>query len=145
MGPSHPPHRPQAGLSSTLEPLAQAQALEAGRAAALLAGDRARLQALLSPGLVYVHSSGLRDNRASLLARLASGQLRYQDLSLDDLQCQAHESTLIVTGRMRAGVLKAGQALRVDSLFMTVWWTSPHAPAAASWQLVAHHGLPTPR
>lgn len=141
-------------MSSTLEPLAQARALEAGRAAALLAGDCAGLQALLSPGLVYVHSSGLRDTRASLLARLGSGQLRYQDLSLDDLQCQAHPDVLIVTGRMRAGVLKAAQALHVDSLFMTVWLCTPqtpqtphppHAPEAASWQLVAHHGLPTPR
>lgn len=132
-------------MSPTLEPLAQAQALEAGRAAALLAGDRAGLQALLSPGLVYVHSSGLRDSCASLMARLTNGQLRYQDLSLDDLQCQAHEGTLIVTGRMRASVLKAGQALRVDSLFMTVWLAQPCAPSGARWQLVAHHGLPTPR
>lgn len=132
-------------MSTPLDPLAQARALESGRAAALLAGDSAALQALLSPALVYVHSSGLRDSRSSLLARLDSGQLRYQDLSLDDLQCQAHDSALIVTGRMRAGVLKAGQALRVDSLFMTVWLPLSNAPPGAAWQLVAHHGLPTPR
>lgn len=119
---------------------ADAFALEDRRRQALLAGDLPALQALLSPTLVYVHSNGVRDDRASYLAKLASGSLRYLALAFEDLQVQQAGEVLVVQGAMRATVRKDGVDKDVSSLFMTVW----SAQADGTWQLQAHQGTPRP-
>ena len=117
-----------------------ALALEDRRRQALLAGDLAALQVLLSPTLVYVHSTGVRDDRASYLAKLASGSLRYLALAFEDLQVQQVGQAAVVQGAMRATVRKDGLDKNVSSLFMTVW----SAQADGAWQLQAHQGTPRP-
>ena len=54
---------------------------EQSRRLALLAGDLERLDALLSPQLVYIHSSGGQDSKASYLEHMRSGSLKYLSLS----------------------------------------------------------------
>ena len=95
---------------------------------------------LLSPTLVYVHSTGVRDDRASYLAKLASGSLRYLALAFEDLQVQQVGQAAVVQGAMRATVRKDGVDKDVSSLFMTVW----SAQADGTWQLQAHQGTPRP-
>ena len=115
-------------------------ALEERRRQALLAGDLPALQGLLSPDLVYVHSTGACDRRDSYLAKLASGSLRYLSLNFSDLQVQVLQQAAVVTGRMAAQVSKDGQPKNVASLFMTVWACG----ADGAWRLCAHQGTPLP-
>ena len=113
---------------------------EEKRRQALLAGDLDALDALLSPALVYVHSSGGQDSKASYLEHMRSGTLQYQSMSFEALQAHPASSCCIVTGRMLAQVTRNGQPMSIRSLFMTVWATAPGT--APVWQLQAYQGTP---
>ena len=115
-------------------------ALEERRCQATLAGDLPALQDLLADPLVYVHSSGASDSKASYLAKLASGNLQYLSLNLSDLQVLVLQQSAVVRGRMAAVVRKDGQDKPVSSLFMTVWACG----LDGVWQLQAHQGTPVP-
>jgi hypothetical protein len=113
---------------------------EEKRRQALLAGDLDALDALLSPALVYVHSSGGQDSKASYLDHMRSGTLQYQSMSFEALQAHPASSCCIVTGRMLAQVTRNGQPMSIRSLFMTVW--APAPGTAPVWQLQAYQGTP---
>ena len=115
-------------------------ALEERRRQALLAGDLPALQGLLAEGLIYVHSTGVCDRKASYLAKLSGGSLKYLELNFSNLQVQVLHKAAVVSGRMAATVSKDGQQKNVASLFMTVW-------ACGSddvWRLHAHQGTSMP-
>ena len=115
-------------------------ALEERRRQALLTADLAALNELLATGLVYVHSTGVADTKASYTAKLAGGGLKYLELSFAGLAVQRLPQAAIVSGRMAAIVSKDGQPKNVASQFMTVW----ACDANGHWQLHAHQGTPLP-
>ncbi|MDO8458722.1 MAG: nuclear transport factor 2 family protein [Burkholderiaceae bacterium] len=110
---------------------------------AMLAGDSAALEALLSDAVVYGHSTGARDTRDSYLRKIRDGALRYLRLELSDLQAQVTPGAALVTGTMRATVRKDGQDKQVSSVFLTVWVPEP-SDAGSAWRLRAHQGTPLP-
>jgi len=114
-------------------------AWEQRRREALLAGDAEALAPLLSEQLAYVHSTAVCDGKASYLAKLQGGTLRYGALALSELVVQAGPGVALVRGRMDATVVKDGQEKAVRSLFLTVWM-----PEAGAWRLRAHQGTPLP-
>jgi len=113
------------------------------RREALLAGDSAALEGLLSDALVYVHSTGARDTRDSYLRKISDGALRYLHLEFSHLQAQVTAGAALVTGRMSATVLKEGQEKQVSSVFLTVWLPEP-SDAGSAWRLRAHQGTSLP-
>lgn len=115
--------------------------LEQRRREALLAGDGAALEALLSPDIVYMHSTGTRDTRTSYLHKIREGALRYLRLEWSNLQVQVLPAAALVTGRMDATVRKDGQDKPVRSAFLTVWVAEPGTVGSA-WRLRAHQGTP---
>lgn len=117
---------------------------EEQRRQAMLNGDTAALNGLLSDGLVYVHSTGARDSKSTYLAKLASGSLKYLSLSFEDVQVHAAGAGHVVTGRMSAEVSKDGQSKAVRSLFMTVWMPELGAQGTPSLRMLAHQGTPCP-
>lgn len=129
--------------TDTAQAIAQAvlQA-EEKRRQALLAGDLDALDAMLSPALVYVHSSGGQDSKASYLNHMRSGTLQYQSMSFEALQAHPASSCCIVTGRMLAQVTRNGQPMSIRSLFMTVWAPAPGTATKPVWQLQAYQGTP---
>lgn len=110
---------------------------------AMLAGDSAALEALLSDAIVYVHSTGARDTRDSYLRKIRDGALRYLRLEFSDLHAQVTQGAALVTGSMRATVLKDGQEKQVSSVFLTVWVPEP-SDVGVPWRLRAHPGTPLP-
>ncbi len=117
---------------------------EAQRQQALLQQDWPSLESLLADELVYVHSTAVRDSKASLLGKLQAGQIRYLSLAFDDLQAQALGEGVMVTGRMSAEVEREGQVRQVRSLFMTVWRLKKNAQGHLQGQLLGHQGTPVP-
>lgn len=112
---------------------------EQRRCEAMLAGDVLTLNGLLSEQVVYVHSTSVRDSRASYLQKISSGALRYLQLSFTDLEIQVSAEVVLVAGCMAATVLKDGQEKSVRSTFLTVW-----LPESGEWRLRAHQGTPKP-
>lgn len=119
---------------STDHPVLQA---EEKRRQALLANDTASLSEIMAPSLVYVHSTGGRDSRPSYIESLTSGTLRYLEVHFSQLQAHPlSDDAVVVTGRMKAAIIRFGQAREVNSHFMTVWARD----AQGHWRLHAHQG-----
>ena len=59
-------------------------ALEDKRYAAMCGGDFAALEAMLHDELLYTHSSGLTDTKATWLAALRSGKTKYKSSACSD-------------------------------------------------------------
>ncbi|HZZ10996.1 MAG TPA: nuclear transport factor 2 family protein, partial [Paraburkholderia sp.] len=95
--------------------------LEEARRAAMLAGDTAALAALLDEGLVYIHSTGTRDSRASYLDKLASGAMRYEAVQFRVNEIQMRERLALVCGTMDASVRIASGTIAVASQYEAVW------------------------
>ncbi len=117
---------------------------EEQRRQAMLGGDIATLEALLSDGLVYVHSTGGRDTKTTYLNKLASGSLKYLTLSFEDLQVHGAGPVQVVTGRMSAEVSIQGQSKAIRSLFLTVWMPEPGVDGQQGLRMLAYQGAPCP-
>jgi ketosteroid isomerase-like protein len=115
---------------------------EEQRRQAMLGGDIAALEALLSDGLVYVHSTGGRDTKTTYLNKLASGSLKYLSLSFEDLQVHGAGPVQVVTGRMSAEVSIQGQSKAIRSVFLTVWMPEPGADGQQGLRMLAYQGAP---
>ena len=115
---------------------------EEQRRQAMLGGDIAALEALLSDGLVYVHSTGGRDTKTTYLNKLASGSLKYLSLSFEDLQVHGAGPVQVVTGRMSAEVSIQGQSKAIRSLFLTVWMPEPGVDGQQGLRMLAYQGAP---
>lgn len=110
-------------------------ALEERRCAAMLAGDLGTLQTLLAPDLLYTHSTGVRDTRDSLLAKLAGGHIAYRQLAFTQRAVQCTEDAAAIAGEMHAEVLRDGLPRHVAASYLAVWLRR-----AGAWQLAAFQG-----
>lgn len=117
---------------------------EEQRRLAMLGGDIAALDGLLSEGLIYVHSTGGRDTKTTYLDKLASGSLKYLTLSFEDLQVHGAGPVQVVTGRMSAEVSIQGQSKAIRSLFLTVWMPESGADGQQGLRMLAYQGAPCP-
>ena len=74
-------------------------ALEDKRYAAMCGGDFAALEAMLHDELLYTHSSGLTDTKATWLASLRAGKTKYKTAACSDRKVRLVGDTALVTGR----------------------------------------------
>jgi hypothetical protein len=111
------------------------RALEEERRVAMLASDTQALEALLDEGLLYLHSTGSRDSRASYLVKLSSGAMRYETVTLDVSDVVVRERFALLSGAMAASVRVAGdkpQVLEIASRYEALWMLS-----ADGWRMAA--------
>ena len=72
--------------------------------AAVKANDLAALEKIMSPDIVYTHSTGIVETRAQYLAKLKSGEQKYADIVFSDVKTfdlgggQAVSATIRMTG-----------------------------------------------
>lgn len=118
---------------------AKLSALEQQRCHAMLAGDLQALRALLAPELRYVHSTGFFDTRDSLLAKLGTGQIAYQQLRLEPVLCTQGADLGSVAGQMHATLLRGGAPRQITASYLAVWRLRD-----GMWQLAAYQGTALP-
>jgi hypothetical protein len=111
---------------------ADVRAMEERRRVAMLAADTHALRDLLDEGLIYVHSTGGRDTRASYLQKLDDGVMRYESLALDVSEVQARERFALLRGAMSAQVKTANGTIAVASHYEAIWMQ-----AGGAWRLAA--------
>lgn len=117
------------------ESAALIRALEEQRCVAMLVADTQMLEALFDEGLLYIHSTGGRDSRASYLAKLSSGAMRYETLTLDVSEVVVRERFALLSGAMAATVrIASGKpaVLAIASRYEAVWVLSPDG-----WRMAA--------
>ena len=115
-------------------------ALEERRRRPMLEADVDALGALLADDLVYVHSGGQTDSKASYIDHLRQGHLRYLQIGIEPVSVRRLGPVALVHGRMSAQMEVLGQAREVRTLFLTVW----ACDAEGVWRLGSHQGTPAP-
>jgi Domain of unknown function (DUF4440) len=111
--------------------------LEARRYQAMLGSDAAALDQLCDEELVYTHSDGARDTKATYLQRVRDGYFDYRWLEHEIFRTIVAGDCVVVVGRMTGDVLVNGSPRHLNSAALVVW-----VRRAAGWRLLAFQ--PTP-
>jgi ketosteroid isomerase-like protein len=116
------------------ETIAEVLAAERARAAALVARDADTLAALLHDGLVYIHATGVRHDRAQLLQFVMNGP-RFLQAELRAAQVRLHGDCALVTGELTLRLQRepAAEPVQAQSLASEVWLRDAASPAR--WRL----------
>jgi ketosteroid isomerase-like protein len=97
------------------------RALEDRRYDAMLAGDIAVLDELLSDRLAYTHSTGGRDTKASYLEKVRNGTFVYDSIEHPVDTILAGEDYALVVGQMVARVWRSGELVTLRNAALAVW------------------------
>lgn len=108
-------------------------ALEEHRCQALVSGDLAGIDAMLDPHLVYVHSTGLVNDKAALLDFLTH-RIRYEAVERQGLAVHRSGDMAWMTGlmRLRGQRLPGGETVASTAFVSQLW-----IPLADTWRLHA--------
>ena len=113
--------------------------LEDRRYRAMCDADVAALEALLADTLVYTHSYGGADSKASYLDGIRSKKWLYRKIERLEEKIQVHGDCAVITGRVRIELLSEGKPKTLNSAFTNVW-----IKGAKGWQMVAWQSTPLP-
>ena len=115
-------------------------AAEGRRCAAMIANDGAALDAMLDSRLQFHHATGVVDDKAAYLAKVAGGRIRYAGIDWPEKTVLALGADVaLLTGRMLTQVQVDGTDKKLDNRVMTVWSRNPQG-----WQLVAFQSTTIP-
>lgn len=113
--------------------------LESRRYTAMCEADAKTLEDLLADSLVYTHSYGGADSKASYLDGIRSKKWVYQAVERPIEDIQVHGDCAVVTGQVRIELLSGGQPKKLNSRFTNVW-----VKGRQGWQMVAWQSTPLP-
>jgi ketosteroid isomerase-like protein len=113
--------------------------LEDQRYAAMCAADAATLDKLLADSLVYTHSYGGSDSKASYMEGIRAKKWIYRKIERPKENIQVHGDCVIVTGQVRIELLSEGKPKTLNSAYTDVW-----IKGAKGWQMVAWQSTPLP-
>lgn len=114
--------------------------LEDRRYQAMCEGDIATLEKLLADSLVYTHSYGGADSKASYLAGVRSKRWQYRKVERPVENIQVFGDCALVTGHVRIDLIADGAPKMLESRFTNVW-----IRRGGAWQMVAWQSTPTPK
>jgi ketosteroid isomerase-like protein len=113
--------------------------LEDRRYRAMCEGDAAALEKLLADTLVYTHSYGGSDSKASYLAGIRAKKWQYRKIERPKEDIQVHGDCAVVTGHVKIELLSEGKPKSLNSAYTNVW-----VKRAGGWQMVAWQSTPLP-
>ena len=114
--------------------------LEDRRYQAMCEGDIATLEKLLADSLVYTHSYGGADSKASYLAGVRSKRWQYRKVERPVEDIQVLGDCALVTGHVRIDLIADGAPKMLESRFTNVW-----IRRGGAWQMVAWQSTPAPK
>jgi hypothetical protein len=113
--------------------------LEDKRYAAMTAGDAASLEKLVHDQLLYTHSSGVMDTKASWLQSIKSGKTKYRSVKCTDQKVRLLGEVALVTGKGHIEAEINGQPKTLKLMFLNAWAKTPQG-----WKFVAWQSTPQP-
>ena len=109
-------------------------ALEDKRFAAMVARDFTTLEQLAHNELLYTHSSGVTDSKASWIESMKSGKVKYKSASCSERQVRFFGEVALVRGRAAIEVDIGGQPKSLRLFFLNAWTRTPQGWKFAAWQ-----------
>jgi hypothetical protein len=124
-----------------MTPKALADELEDSRAQAILTRDWKVLSDLLSDNLYFAHSSGLIDDKKSLLQKFQDGKIVYRSVqtTLTDARLLT-DDVLQAAGSLALVAEIAGATRTVEAIYMVVWIRGEEG----KWRLSGHQSTAKP-
>ena len=113
---------------------AEALQAEDARYAAQIANDFDALEALFADDLDYIHSSTVRDTKASFIGSLRSGKVVYRTMTRGETKVRVFGAIAIITGDAVFEVTSRGDDLTLKVLFHSVWVRRDAGLQFVSWQ-----------
>ena len=95
------------------------------------------LEGLLSEAMVYTHSSGSVDTKASFLDNVRNGPVQYRSVERSDHTARLAGDTALFSGRAKIHVEFDGHPLDLDLRYLAVW-----AQVDGTWRFEAWHSTP---
>ena len=93
---------------------------EEARRQAMLDSNTQKLDTLMANSVVYVHSSGIIDDKPAYLQLLSSGTVKYETVAFDRLNIQLIGRVGLITGIMKASLMRAGTRKQIATAYMAV-------------------------
>ena len=115
--------------------LALVSVLEDAHITAMCEQDDETLEGLLSEAMVYTHSSGSVDTKASFLDNVRNGPVQYRSVERSDATARLAGNTALFSGRAKIHVEFDGHPL--DLRYLAVW-----AQVDGTWRFEAWHSTP---
>ena len=104
---------------------------------AMLTRDRAALNGLYAPGLLYVHSGGKQESKAEAIEVAVAGKDRYEAIDLEDISVSVYCNTALVRAKVILRINSGGNGTATNTISLDVlhvWIKMP-----AGWQMAARH------
>ena len=113
--------------------------LETRRFKAMCEADADTLTELLADSLVYTHSSGYADSKASYLEGIRAKKWKYRKIDRPIEDIQVHGDCALVTGQVRIDIVVDGTPKIMNSRYTDAW-----VKRGKGWQMVAWQSTPIP-
>jgi ketosteroid isomerase-like protein len=113
--------------------------LEDKRFAAMIAKDYGALERMVHEELLYTHSSGITDTKASWLDSMRSGKVKYRSASCSERKVRLVNEVALVNGRAQIEADIGGEPRTLKLLFLNAWAKTPQG-----WKFVAWQSCPQP-
>ncbi|MBI4622937.1 MAG: nuclear transport factor 2 family protein [Verrucomicrobia bacterium] len=111
------------------------RAADDARVAAMISADPARLAATISDELLYVHSSGSSDTKASLTAALTSGRTKYNTIKYEQRDFrEVVPGLVLMNGRGRFTLGKAAPFTELHLSFLAAYRLEQGVWRFIAWQ-----------
>ncbi len=107
---------------------------------AMIAGDAGALDALLHDELIYTHSNGEVDTKASLMETLAQGDIDYLKIERGAEAVRLGRNAGVVSAPVEMEVAAGGQLHQITGVFTAVYFWQD-----GRWQLVAYQSASSRR
>ena len=113
---------------------------ETRRFEAIVRGDVAALDEILSDDLTYTHATGAYETKADFIGKLKSGQITYVSFTPEDMLIRIYGTTGVVTGVASVKVQVKGELLSFRMRF-----TDVYVKKGDRWQMVAWQATRLPQ
>jgi len=114
-------------------------ALEDRRLAAMSAQDFDALEPLVHDELLYTHSNGASDTKASWMGSMQSGRVKYRSASCSERRVRVFGDVALVNGRAQFQAEVNGEPRTLKLVFLDAWTRTPQG-----WKFVAWQSCPQP-
>jgi len=122
------------GCSGFSAPLADIEAVERARFAAMTHQDVNALQSMLADDLIYCHSNGRCENKAQLLESIRTGRIVYHSVDILSLRPRPAAGAVIVNGSIAVDGSMDGLPLKMQLVYMGVYVRRDGQWRLAAWQ-----------
>jgi ketosteroid isomerase-like protein len=100
---------------------------------ALIKSDVDALAKLYDDKIIYTHSSGKVDTKASYINAIKSGATRYQSMKRDDIKVEVYGQAAIVSCHWDVHILSQGNKIDINARYLHVY-----VQQKGGWNMVAH-------